>query len=75
MRTILRTEKREYDDWGNLTFPAKYWRVCTSLQTAMCRDEDFQDVVDVPRLLLTEAEYEVSMEWYRGSKEGFIIWQ
>lgn len=33
------------------------------------------EVVDVPRLLLNETERETNMGYYRGSKEGFSIWQ
>ena len=33
------------------------------------------EVVDVPRLLLNETERETNMGYYRGPKEGFLIWQ
>lgn len=31
--------------------------------------------MEAPRLLLNETEHEIDIRQYRGSKEGFILWQ
>ena len=47
----------------------------TALEYLMCRGMNYFKRVEGPRLLLNETEHEIDMRWYRGSKEGFSIWQ